>query len=60
MSNHRRTAEAVATKLAITGVKPEILPEDKGKIGRKLRGQAERSLCPAMTSTMCPHWLRPM
>ncbi len=34
--NHR-TAEAVATKLAITEVKSEILPEDKGKIVRKLR-----------------------
>ncbi|WP_302848272.1 hypothetical protein [Nitrosomonas sp. Nm34] len=44
MSNHRRTTEAVTTKLAITGVKPEILPEHKGKIGRKLQGQAERSL----------------
>ncbi|TYP81182.1 MULTISPECIES: hypothetical protein [Nitrosomonas] len=42
MSNHCRTAEAVAAKLAITEVKPEILPEDKGKIGRKLRGQPER------------------
>jgi Cu+-exporting ATPase len=35
--DNRRTAEAVAAKLAITEVKSEILPEDKGKIVRKLR-----------------------
>ena len=35
--DNRHTAEAVATKLAITEVKSEILPEDKGKIVRKLR-----------------------
>ncbi|SDX99903.1 copper-translocating P-type ATPase [Nitrosomonas sp. Nm33] len=35
--DNRRTAEAVAKKLAITEIESEILPEDKGKIVRKLR-----------------------
>lgn len=35
--DNQRTAEAVAKKLSITEVEAEILPEDKGKIVKKLR-----------------------
>ncbi len=35
--DNRRTADAVARKLAITSVESEVLPEDKGKIVKKLR-----------------------
>ncbi|MCW5774239.1 MAG: copper-translocating P-type ATPase, partial [Rhodospirillaceae bacterium] len=37
--DNRRTAEAVAARLGITEVEAEILPEDKGKIVKRLRGE---------------------
>ena len=37
--DNRRTAEAVAKTLGIAEVEAEILPEDKGKVVKRLRGQ---------------------
>ncbi len=37
--DNRRTAEAVANKLGIAEVEAEILPEDKGKVVKRLREQ---------------------
>ena len=39
--DNRRTAEAVAKTLGIDKVKSEILPEDKGKIVKKLRDEGK-------------------
>ena len=37
--DNRTTAEAVARKLGIAEIEAEILPEDKGKVVERLRGQ---------------------